>query len=136
MDLNAAKNQCAVQSDIPARSWQPLEVLALTILGIASLGLIRYTDLFLYRAAMYSLPAAAWIPDVRITSCLITFALYILVQKRCPTHREDLKKKDAYWVALVSAGWLWARLSQFFGFVYTCRPFMASWKPSPFLCSD
>ena len=105
-DLNAAKNQCAAQTNIPDRSWQRLEILALTILGIASLGLIRYTDLFLYRAAMYSLPAAAWIPDARITSCLIAFALYVLVRKRWPAHREALQSKDVYWVALVSAGWL------------------------------
>ena len=106
MDLNAAKNQCAVQTDIPDRSWQPLEMLALMILGIASLGLIRYTDLFLYRAAIYSLPSAAWIPDVRITSCLIAFALYALVRKHWPTYHEALQEKDVYWVALVSSGWL------------------------------
>jgi membrane protease YdiL (CAAX protease family) len=106
MNWNAAKNQCAAQTNIPDRSWQALEILALTILGITSLGLIRYTDLFLYRAATHLLPAAAWIPDVRLTSCLIAFALYILVRKRWPTHREALQKKDTYWVALVSAGWL------------------------------
>ena len=106
MNLNAARSQCAAQTNISDRSWQPLEILALTILGIASLGLIRYTDLFLYRAATHLPPAAAWIPDVRITSCLIAFALYVLVHKRWPTHRKTLQMKDASWVALVSTGWL------------------------------
>ena len=87
----------------------------LTILGIASLGLIRYTDLFLYRAAIYSLPATAWIPDVRITSCLVAFALYLLVQKLWPTRREAFQKKDAYWVALVSIGWLLGTVVAVFG---------------------
>ena len=50
---------------------------------------------------MHSLPAAAWIPDVRISSCLpIAFALYVLVRKRQLTHREALQKNDAYWAAL------------------------------------
>lgn len=58
MDLNVGKNRCAVQTNTSAHSWQPLKILALTILGLASLGLIRYTDLFLYRTAVYSLPVA------------------------------------------------------------------------------
>ena len=106
MDLNAPKNRCTAQIDSFAHSWQRPETLALTTLGIASLGLIRYTDLFLYRAAMYSLPAAAWIPDARITSCFIAALLYILVRRRWPAHRETRQRKDAYWVAVVSAGWL------------------------------
>ena len=106
MDLNAPKNQgacCAAQAGVPVRSSQPLGLLTLAALGTASLGLIRYTDLYLYRAAIYSLPAAAWIPDARITSCLIAFALYVLVEKRWPTYREALQRKDAYWMALIGA---------------------------------
>jgi membrane protease YdiL (CAAX protease family) len=109
MDLNAANNQGAcgtAQGSIPVRSWQPLEILTLTVLGMASVGLIKYTDLLLYRATMYSVPAAAWIPDARVTSCLITLALYILVGKRWPTPREALQNKDAYWMASMSAAWL------------------------------
>ena len=83
-----------------------LEILTLGVLGIASLGLIRYTDLFLYRAAMYSLPAAAWIPDARITSCLVAFALYVLVGKCWRTHREALQKKEVGRLALIGVAWL------------------------------
>ena len=107
MDLNTAKNVCAAKTTSPDRSRPPLdEILTLTTFGIASLGLIRYTDLFLYRAAMHALPAAAWIPNVRITSCLTAFWLNVLVLKRWPAHREALRKKDVYWVALASTGWL------------------------------
>ncbi len=108
MDLNAPPNQSATsraQAGAPVHSW-PLGILTLTALAVASLGLIRYTDLYLYRAAMNSLPAVAWVPDARITSCLVAFAFYLLVGKRWPTRRGALQKEDFRWMALIAAAWL------------------------------
>ena len=109
MELNAPNNLGAcgsAQARVPVRSLQSLGLLTLAALGTASLGLIRYTDLYLYRAAMHSMPTAAWIPDARITSCLVAFALYRLLEKHWPTNREALQRNDVYWLTLIGAAWL------------------------------
>lgn len=134
--LNAPEiqNEVSASGDvIPGGSSRSRQILSLMILGLASLGLIHFTDLYLYRASKSFLPGVAWIPDARITSSLLAFGIYVLVGKIWPRYRDFLQKTDVFWVAGVSLVWLATAAIADFGFRVYLPPVHGPVRTAAFL---